>query len=324
VDGCNVAWNYNECKGFSTRGLQVCLEWFLARNFSKVVAFVPRSYVQAPVSHKRPARSAHAAKSGFYQNRADDIDGLKRLHERGLVRFTPQGGDDDAFIIEFAYQSDGWIVSNDNYREFRKHDIPAEQRDWLLWRKIFYTFIGDCFIPTAPKIHRKPPAHLGQGLQGGMAVQAASGADGMPSGVAYDVSLQLACDHHRERLEHLVALEQIASEHQLPLPPPDSSQPVTLDASTASSTIGTAALATAISRLEDVQLETHGMVSEMKLLQLDQDAHFRDALSQMQQQQLSQGAVVLQLVAMLESLSSVEKLKTVDQKLEQVEEDLQC
>jgi len=157
-----------------------------------------------------------------------------------------------------------------------------------------------------------------------MAVQAASGADGMPSGVAYDVSLQLACDHHRERLEHLVALEQIASEHQLPLPPPDSSQPVTLDASTASSTIGTAALATAISRLEDVQLETHGMVSEMKLLQLDQDAHFRDALSQMQQQQLSQGAVVLQLVAMLESLSSVEKLKTVDQKLEQVEEDLQC
>ena len=31
---------------------QVCLEWFLARNFSKVVAFVPRSYVQAPASHK--------------------------------------------------------------------------------------------------------------------------------------------------------------------------------------------------------------------------------------------------------------------------------
>jgi hypothetical protein len=26
VDGCNVAWNYNDCKGFSTRGLQVCLE----------------------------------------------------------------------------------------------------------------------------------------------------------------------------------------------------------------------------------------------------------------------------------------------------------
>jgi hypothetical protein len=118
------------------------------------------------VPHKRPSRSAHAAKTGYYQNRADDIDGLKRLHERGLVRFTryytyiythnthtythththththshthththtqvrftPQGGDDDAFIIEFAYQSNGWIVSNDNYREFRKQDLPAEQR----------------------------------------------------------------------------------------------------------------------------------------------------------------------------------------------------
>ena len=51
-----------------------------------------------------------------------------------------------------------------------------------------------------------------------------------------------------------------------------------MDTSTASSTIGTAALASAISRLEDVQLETHGIVSEMKLLQMDQDAHFRDAI----------------------------------------------
>jgi len=142
IDGCNVAWNYNDCHGFSTEGLQLCLEWFLARNFSKVVSFVPKTYIIAPDSNKRPSRSAHAAKTGFYQNRADDIDGLKRLHERGLVQFTPPGGDDDAFIIEFAYQSDGWIVSNDNYREFRKKDMCSEQRDWLLWRKIFYTFIG--------------------------------------------------------------------------------------------------------------------------------------------------------------------------------------
>ena len=37
-----------------------------------------------------------------------------------IIQFTPPGGDDDAFIIEFAFQSDGWIVSNDNYREFLK------------------------------------------------------------------------------------------------------------------------------------------------------------------------------------------------------------
>jgi hypothetical protein len=34
VDGCNVAWNYNDCKGFSTRGLQVCLEWYYFSNLN--------------------------------------------------------------------------------------------------------------------------------------------------------------------------------------------------------------------------------------------------------------------------------------------------
>ena len=35
------------------------------------------------------------------------------------MQFTPSGADDDAFIIQFAFNSDGFIVSNDNYREFK-------------------------------------------------------------------------------------------------------------------------------------------------------------------------------------------------------------
>jgi ribonuclease ZC3H12 len=234
VDGCNVAWNYGECKGFSSQGLQLCLDWFLARNFSKVVAFVPHSYCSPPDGSKRGARSSHAAKTGHYQNRADDVSALLHLHQRGLVRFTPRGGDDDAFIISFAYQSDGWIVSNDNYREFLQGAIPPAERDWLLWRKIFYTFVGNVFIPTAPKIHRKPPAHLpalggaaGEGTgRGGSGV----GVQAMPTTleavgvgcrqVDSEVQVELACSRHRERLEALVAIEHTVSDHQLPLPPP--------------------------------------------------------------------------------------------------------
>lgn len=231
VDGCNVAWNYGECKGFSSQGLELCLDWFLARNFSKVVAFVPHSYCSPPDGSKRGARSSHAAKTGHYQNRADDVSALLRLHQRGLVRFTPRGGDDDAFIISFAYQSDGWIVSNDNYREFLQGAIPPAERDWLLWRKIFYTFVGNVFIPTAPKIHRKPPAHLpalggaaGEGTGRGVGVQAtAATREALDVGcrqVDSEVQVELACSRHRERLEALVAIEHTVSDHQLPLPPP--------------------------------------------------------------------------------------------------------
>ena len=211
IDGCNVAWNYKDCQGFSTEGLEFCLEWFLARNFSNIIAFVPKSYCQTPAKAKRPSRSAYAAKSGFYSNRADDIEGLRRLEQRGLVKFTPPGGDDDAFIIEFAYQSQGWIVSNDNYREFRKSATP-QQCDWLLWHKIFYTFLGKSFVPTAPKIHRKPPAnfvsHDSGRVNGFQADADGSGEAGgakrfedVQSSVAYDVSLQLAADRHQQRLE---------------------------------------------------------------------------------------------------------------------------
>ena len=51
-----------------------------------------------------------------------------------------------------------------------------------------------------------------------------------------------------------------------------------MDASADSSIIGKAALASSISRLEDVQLETRDMVSEIKLLQMDDAAHFRNAI----------------------------------------------
>jgi hypothetical protein len=234
VDGCNVAWNYGECKGFSSQGLELCLDWFLARNFSKVVAFVPHSYCSPPDGSKRGARSSHAAKTGHYQNRADDVAALLRLHHRGLVRFTPRGGDDDAFIISFAYQSDGWIVSNDNYREFLQGAIPPAERDWLLWRKIFYTFVGNVFIPTAPKIHRKPPAHLpalggaagegtGRGARGLGVLPTPATLEAVGVGcrqVDSEVRVELACSRHRERLEALVAIEHTVSDHQLPLPPP--------------------------------------------------------------------------------------------------------
>jgi hypothetical protein len=63
-------------------------------------------------------------------------------HTHTQVRFTPQGGDDDAFIIEFAYQSNGWIVSNDNYREFRKQDLPAEQRGIYIYMYVWLCLVN--------------------------------------------------------------------------------------------------------------------------------------------------------------------------------------
>ena len=109
------------------------------------------------------------------------------------MQFTPSGADDDAFIIQFAFNSDGFIVSNDNYREFKASAQEDWQAAWLVERHIFYTFVAGVFIPTAPKVLRKPllgqvpdeaaqgvdpSAAAGGGLKGAVAHVELGGVDG--------------------------------------------------------------------------------------------------------------------------------------------------
>lgn len=86
------------------QGLVKCVEWFIKHGYTRLVAFVPAPYSQEP------------AGISLRKNVADDIPALAELEARGLVHLTPSQGDDDAFIIQYAFDNDGYIVSNDNYR----------------------------------------------------------------------------------------------------------------------------------------------------------------------------------------------------------------
>lgn len=78
-----------------------------------------------------------------------DQEILRRLEKKKILVFTPsrrvQGRRvvcyDDRFIVKLAYESDGIIVSNDNYR-----DLANEKPEWKKFideRLLMYSFVND-------------------------------------------------------------------------------------------------------------------------------------------------------------------------------------
>ncbi|CAB1328836.1 unnamed protein product, partial [Coregonus sp. 'balchen'] len=63
---------------------------------------------------------------------------------------------DDRFIVKLAYESDGIIVSNDNYR-----DLANEKPEWKKFideRLLMYTFVNDKFMPPDDPLGRHGPS----------------------------------------------------------------------------------------------------------------------------------------------------------------------
>lgn len=104
---------------FSCRGIKICVDWFKARGHKDITVFVPKWRKESP----RP------------DNLIRDQEILAELEKERLLVFTPSrlvGGKrmvcyDDRYILKLAAQTDGIVVSNDNYRdlcqenaEFRK------------------------------------------------------------------------------------------------------------------------------------------------------------------------------------------------------------
>ena len=77
---------------------------------------------------------------------------LRELERHGVLVFTPSrrvSGRrlvcyDDRFIVKLAYESDGIIVSNDNYR-----DLQGEKPEWKKFieeRLLMYSFVNDRLV----------------------------------------------------------------------------------------------------------------------------------------------------------------------------------
>ncbi|XP_077088339.1 putative ribonuclease ZC3H12C [Siphateles boraxobius] len=148
IDGSNVAMSHGNKQMFSCHGIQLAVDWFLERGHQDITVFVPAWRKE--------------------QSRPDalitDQEILRRLEKDKILVFTPsrrvQGRRvvcyDDRFIVKLAYESDGIIVSNDNYR-----DLAVEKPEWKKFvdkRLLMYSFVNDKFMPPDDPLGRHGPS----------------------------------------------------------------------------------------------------------------------------------------------------------------------
>uniref|UniRef100_A0A8C5CUQ3 C3H1-type domain-containing protein n=1 Tax=Gadus morhua TaxID=8049 RepID=A0A8C5CUQ3_GADMO len=148
LDGSNVAMSHGNKEVFSCQGIQLAVDWFLERGHRDITVFVPawrkeQSRPDAPIT---------------------DQEILRRLEKEKILVFTPsrrvQGRRvvcyDDRFIVKLAYESEGIIVSNDNYR-----DLANEKPEWKRFideRLLMYSFVNDKFMPPDDPLGRHGPS----------------------------------------------------------------------------------------------------------------------------------------------------------------------
>nr|XP_061803253.1 probable ribonuclease ZC3H12C [Nerophis lumbriciformis] len=148
VDGSNVAMSHGNKEVFSCQGILLAVDWFLERGHQDITVFVPawrkeQSRPDAPIT---------------------DQEILRRLEKEKILVFTPsrrvQGRRvvcyDDRFIVKLAFESDGIIVSNDNYR-----DLANEKPEWKKFideRLLMYSFVNDKFMPPDDPLGRHGPS----------------------------------------------------------------------------------------------------------------------------------------------------------------------
>ncbi|XP_062267552.1 probable ribonuclease ZC3H12D [Platichthys flesus] len=147
IDGSNVAMSHGDTKVFSCQGLQLAVSWFWDKGLRDITVFVPLWRKEQP-RPDAPITGQHI---------------LHELEKRKILVYTPSrcvNGKrvvcyDDRFIVKLGFDSDGIIVSNDNYR-----DLQTENPEWKKFieeRLLMYTFANDKFMPPYDPLGRNGP-----------------------------------------------------------------------------------------------------------------------------------------------------------------------
>ncbi|OQR71641.1 hypothetical protein BIW11_10878 [Tropilaelaps mercedesae] len=147
IDGSNVAMSHGNKDVFSCRGIRLCVDWFRSRGHTEVTVFVP-SWRKESARPNTPIT---------------DQEVLLQLEREKALVFTPSrnvGGKrlvcyEDRYVLKLAAETDGIVVSNDNYR-----DLVLENADFkkvVEERLLMYSFVNDRFMPPDDPLGRQGP-----------------------------------------------------------------------------------------------------------------------------------------------------------------------
>ncbi|KAK9411659.1 peptidyl-prolyl cis-trans isomerase-like 4 [Crotalus adamanteus] len=128
--------------------IQLVVDWFKQRGHQYIKVFVP-SWRKEQSRFDTPVTDQHI---------------LESLAKQAILIYTPSRKIkgkrmicyDDRYIVKLAYEQDGVIVSNDNFR-----DLQNENPEWKWFieqRLLMYSFVNDKFMPPDDPLGRHGPS----------------------------------------------------------------------------------------------------------------------------------------------------------------------
>lgn len=141
LDCANIGWNYGN-DAFSAYGLQLVISYFKQYHV-EIKAFIPSSYVQKRLLYNNGSSQPQRTNALM---QTDDIDILQGLIHKKIITLVPPGDSDDAYIINYARNYSGFIISNDYFNDhlnsLTNTSMRLSMKLFLTENRISYTFVG--------------------------------------------------------------------------------------------------------------------------------------------------------------------------------------
>ena len=147
IDGSNVAMLHGLNKVFSTKGVQIAVEYFRQRGHTDIVAFVPEFRKKA--------------------GQVSDPSIFERLEKEGALVYTPSrevDGQritpyDDNYILDRAAEKGGIVVTRDNFRDLKAEAQCNPERQEVIRKRILMpTFVKDDLMFSDDPMGREGPS----------------------------------------------------------------------------------------------------------------------------------------------------------------------
>ena len=141
LDCANIGYAYAQNQCFSINGVDLALKYFESYGFIRVTAFIPASYLR---------RKPRDGSKGNVLMETEDWTKLNALVESRRISPVPPGDNDDVYILSYARRRNGFVVSNDFFRDhIAKIEVESLRRSMQMWireSRCQYTFVRDEFV----------------------------------------------------------------------------------------------------------------------------------------------------------------------------------
>ena len=170
LDCANIGWGYG-INSFKANGVQIAVEHFARFANTRVVAFIPSSYLRRKLmTGSRPVCFAfqkgrqcrNSSCRYLHENvpatsaetnalmETDDTELLNELWHNRRLSMVPASDHDDEYILSYAKENHGFVVSNDLFNDHVRNVADSSSREdtlnmqhWLQRSRCGFTFIED-------------------------------------------------------------------------------------------------------------------------------------------------------------------------------------